>query len=158
MFKIEHMILAIPLIACGCHDDGDAYTKDSLQAEFVILDKFGQGANEFTVGEEITFEIKVTNTENFPLDYSVTLPGYDIEITQGDAAIWSANYGISSAQVISTIGMDALEEKVISVKWNGLNNEGNVVSSGSYLVSPVISYFVKNEKIDAPLSKNFMLN
>lgn len=133
-------------------------SKTSIQSEFVVLDKFGQEVNEFSVGEEITLELRVKNTENFALEYSFTSPGYSIEVTQGDTSVWSANYGFSYVQVVQNASIGALQNKTITNKWNTVDNDGNQVSPGNYTITARIAYFVNGEVIAAPSPVKIVLN
>jgi hypothetical protein len=136
----------------------DLSSKTSIQSEFVVLDKFGQEVNVFSVGEEITFELRVKNTENFSLDYSFTSPGYSIEVTESDTPVWSANYGLSFAQVVTNATIGALQNKTITKKWNTVDNDGIQVSPGNYTITPGIAYFVNGEAIAAPSPVDIVLN
>lgn len=154
------VILLIVLIAVsGCDQTSEnSSTKDSMQTEFVVLDKFGQEVDVFSVGEEITLELRAKNRESFALDYSFTLPGYSIEINQGDTPVWLANYGIAYAQVVTSASIEALGNKTITEKWNTVDNDGNQVSPGNYTITPGVKYFVNGEAIADPSPVDIVLN
>lgn len=87
------IILLSSLLILSCENPTEETTDENitlspLTSEFLIKDKFGQEADTFTAGEEITFEIVVTNTTNEDVTYQYTPPGHSITINQGQTQIW----------------------------------------------------------------------
>ncbi|MCP4989426.1 MAG: hypothetical protein GY928_26220 [Colwellia sp.] len=163
MCKIFVLLLAMLFMGCNQSSSDSQSPSDSnidmpLSSEFTIKDKFGQEVNLFTVGEEISFEIRVENTTNKDVTYQATGPGYDFVVKQGETQIWSKHYGLFFAQIIADRVIKASEVLVLSATWSGNDNERNVVSAGEYKVSPNLVFFVNGNLVPEPEPKVIILN
>jgi hypothetical protein len=129
-----------------------------LSAEFFIRDKSGQEKSSFEIGEEIHFEIVVTNKTNQDIVYQATGPGYDIFIKRGQKEIWSKFYGTGFFQIIEDHTINASNKLIIKVIWTGVYNNGEVVGAGDYQIIPDLVFFVGDKQIQKPHSKVITLN
>jgi len=134
------------------HQNG---TNSPLTSEFLITDKFGQETvnNQFGIGEEIHFEVRITNPTDKDIVYDATGPGYDFIIKTGTNIIynhpepihdfpimtagklvWSKyhNYISIRDRWIFQIVIKASETVVLKATWNGVDNEGKAVKPGRY--------------------------
>jgi hypothetical protein len=152
---VKHIILLILLAIslCGCkHSSENNSTKDSLVTTLTVKDKFSQDATSFVVGDEINFQVVVTNKENFEVTYSVTAPGDYINIKQDNTQIWNKYYGIDFAQVIQERTIGAHESITYTSTWYGNNNQGEMVLPGEYTVEGGSILSINQEIIDQPPS------
>lgn len=130
--------------------DDDSENATPLSADFVIKDKFNQETTDFIVGEEITFEIIVTNTSDEDVTYQTTFPGYDFSVEQNSILIWSSSTGVSDTRDVTDQVIPASKVKVISVIWNGQNDWGGLVRPGTYQVIPHLDYTVDGNEVPDP--------
>ena len=130
----------------------DGNDKPKLTATLLIKDKFNQEQDVFLIGEDITFEIIVTNNSESDVTYQVTEPGYNFFIIQDEFEIWSAFYNNFFPGVIVDRTINANESLIISEKWDGKNNEGDSVEPGMYMVTSHLVFFVDETLVTVPPS------
>lgn len=145
--------------ACNLSDDGNgAPGAGSLEADFVVKDKFDQEVSVFTAGEDITFDYTVTNISGSTVTYEYTSPGHDIRVLDGDTTVWSKFHGRSFPQVTTSGQLSPGEVLDLGATWNGTDNEGERLPPGKYKVVPALTLFVNGERIHEAESVDITLN
>lgn len=156
MLRKGFFLLVVFGLIAGCHLDSNDDT--ALSAEFAVKDKFGQASSTFTVGEEVTLEITVTNHAAHPVTYTATGPGYDMVITQGSTRIWSAFADQAFATVITERTIDARDTLVLTATWLGTDDNGVAVTPGVYTVTPQLVFYVADTQVAPPDPVDITLN
>ena len=135
-------------LVCGCkHTTDDVHSENSLVAEFKVKDKFGQESTTFVIGDEINFELTITNTEVFDITYETTGPGHNFIIWKGDTIwtddgwVWTSVQGAYPHSVHQSV-IEGKDTIVFNSKWRGEVSEtletGEVVTPGEYIVLPMM--------------------
>lgn len=148
-WKTAAIFTGILLAGCNGSDDGAA-AGPPLKAEFSVKDKFDQAATVFTAGEEMTFELTVTNTRNSSVVYELTSPGHNIYVKDGEDILWAKFHGRISAQVLRQQTMGANQVLQLGATWNGEDSDGNPVPPGDYEVVPSVVFWVDGELMEEP--------
>lgn len=127
---------------------GGSDASDLITANFRILDQFDQETSNFLLGEEITFRISYTNITYLPITYYYT--GYisDCHVYRDGELIWNAWHEILFAAVVSSSTIGPLVTQVTGCRWNGINNQGDLVAPGDYTVVPSLGFSVYDSNGD----------
>lgn len=129
----------------------------SLTTGFLIKDKFGLESNTFQTGEEITFEIVVTNNTNCDFPYAFTYPADGLVIMQDGNTVWSKYYNMIFSQSLPTTALKSGESLTYQTVWTGIDLTGAIVDAGTYTVEPSLVVFIYGEGVTAPTPKTITL-
>ncbi len=129
--------------AAGCDSDADSELDGppNLDPDFVttlaIKDTTGQFRDSFSPGEQIVFEVSVTNRRNRPLTATrASTQRSDFFVAPADSRqiFWWWSSDQAFLDVVETDEFAAGETKTFSVMWDQHRDDGLPLLSGEYVV------------------------
>jgi hypothetical protein len=109
------------------------FYQPAFQTSLTLKDANNAVRNEFSAGEDITLEFKVTNLLNSP--QTLTLPSsqrYDFIVAGDPGTLWNWSHDKGFALVITELRFGPLETKVFREVWNQMDKSGVQVLAGTY--------------------------
>ena len=152
----NHIIIRVLLILCigfsaisyGCNGDngdngnGNEGTSESFFVTYLyVLDTNGQEKPEFSSGEEIQFELNITNNSDSPQSLTFSsgqLYDFAVRLQGTSNIIWLWSNDKVFTQFGTTLTFDSGETKSFTELWDQMDNDGVPVDPGLYEVQGII--------------------
>jgi hypothetical protein len=136
-------------VPAACTGGGSASTAAcrTFATSLSLEDRMSQGANGFTPGEPITFELAITNTRNASatLTASSSCTAVVFEVTDSaQRRRWGSADQIACIQMLQPRTYAALETVRERVTWDQRSADGAVVAPGAYVVTASVGQYVSD--------------
>lgn len=128
--RLPHGIAFALTLLAACDTMGPDVFSTSLAAKNAA----GEVPGEFEVGEPITFDLASGNVtdQTQPLQWCGG-GRFDLLVYSADGAlVWNAYHGILFTGSLQNDAYGPFEERLSSIVWSQVDNDGNGVSPGAY--------------------------
>jgi hypothetical protein len=147
-FSIAMLVLAA-VVRAACVSDPGGTLEDcrAFSTSLSVEDRMSQAEKLFNPDEPITFEMLIANALNEPatLTASSSCTAVVFEVT--DAAqrrVWGSADNIACIQMLQPRTYGALETVTEAATWDQRDAGGELVSTGSYVVTAAVGQYVSN--------------
>lgn len=98
------------------------------------------------IGEKVTMTLKVRNVSDRPITLELGLPEADfVVMTEDGEEVWCWSHDKAFILIVVLLTLQPGEEKGYSVEWEQVDNDGNPVSAGTYLVQGIFAQMIETE-------------
>ena len=126
-------------------------SQPTFQTSLVLKDANDAARNEFSAGENITFDLTITNITNTPRSLTLsTSQRYDFIVAGDPGTLWNWSHDKGFLLMITTMRFGPLETKTFREVWNQADNSGVQVPAGTYQAQGFIA--IGREKFNLELS------
>ncbi len=132
-------LLLVSLVGCGSRGAKAPIGPGGLSLELEVKP-------QVPIGEKVTMTLKVRNVSDRPITLELGLPEADfVVMTENGEEVWRWSHDKAFIQIVVLLTLQPNEEKEYSVEWEQVDNDGNRVSAGTYLVQGIFAWMMETE-------------
>jgi hypothetical protein len=128
------VLVGLCIIFSGCGDGGKE--AQYFMTTLTLKDQSGKETTDFSQGENITFELSITNGSDSPKSLTLASPQtyeFIVAPTGETQPIWHWSFGKGFPAVIVELSFAAGETKTWQEIWDQKDDLGNAVVVGNYV-------------------------